>query len=99
MTLPHKWMPVLVAIAAHIIQYRIRVQTASERGSGTDANVYATIYGKDGETGKLPLKTSLTNRNKFEAGQCDEFLIDAANVGDLTKLLYVALFAAHIARS
>jgi hypothetical protein len=45
------------------------------------------MYGKDGDTGKIQLKTSLTNKNKFEAGQTDEFLIEAANVGELTRIM------------
>jgi hypothetical protein len=60
---------------AHIVSYHVKVATNKERGSGTDANVYVTLYGKDGDTGKIHLKTSLTNKNKFEAGQTDEFLV------------------------
>ena len=38
------------------------------QGAGTDANVYITIYGERGDTGKRKLLSS-NNENKFEIGQ------------------------------
>ena len=70
-----------------IIQYHITTNTSSQKGSGTNANVFLTIFGKDGDTGRCQLKTSLTHKDKFESGQADEFIIEAANVGELTRLM------------
>lgn len=33
------------------------------------------------------LKHSKTNSNKFESGQTDEFVVEAVDIGDLTKIL------------
>jgi len=35
------------------------------------------------------LKSSKTNRNKFERNQLDEFVIEAVDIGELKKILYV----------
>lgn len=43
--------------------------TGNERGSGTDANVFLTIFGEHGDSGERPLKHSETHTNKFEKGQ------------------------------
>ena len=37
-------------------------------------------------TGLLPLKASKTHRDKFERNQCDEFVIEAVDLGELRKI-------------
>lgn len=39
--------------------------------------------------GKILLKSSKTHKNKFEAGQTDEFVVEAVNIGELMKIKYV----------
>ena len=48
------------------VQYDVRVYTADVRGSGTDANVYITLYGENGDTGKRELKKKF--KDLFERG-------------------------------
>ena len=36
--------------------------------------------------GTLQLKTSKTHRDKFERGNCDEFVITAVDLGELRKI-------------
>lgn len=38
---------------ARITTYEVSVVTGDVRGAGTNANVYITIYGEEGDTGKL----------------------------------------------
>uniref|UniRef100_A0A663ND18 Lipoxygenase homology domains 1 n=1 Tax=Athene cunicularia TaxID=194338 RepID=A0A663ND18_ATHCN len=66
--------------------YEVRVLTGSVWGSGTDANVFLSIYGVGrGDTGERQLKRS-NNLNKFEKGQVDVFTIKAIDLGELKKL-------------
>ena len=52
-----------------VYKYIVGVYTADILLAGTDANVYMTIYGERGDTGKRKLLKSLTNdNNKFEQG-------------------------------
>lgn len=48
--------------------YKVSVMTGDVYGAGTDANVYLTIYGDQGDTGERKLRKSETNSNKFERG-------------------------------
>ena len=45
------------------------VHTGDVRGSGTDANVFLTLFGDKGDTGERKLHKSETHSNKFERGQ------------------------------
>ena len=37
-------------------------------------------------TDKIYLKSSLTNKNKFQKGKTDEFVLEVAQIGDLKKI-------------
>lgn len=50
------------------IPYIVKVYTGDVKYAGTDANVFLTIYGKDGDSGERQLKDS-EHRNKFERKQ------------------------------
>ena len=58
--------------------------TGDKKGAGTDANVSITIFGKSGQTDKLPLKSK--SKNVFERNQSDIFTIKAKCVGPMTKI-------------
>ena len=66
--------------------YHVYVHTGDKFGAGTDANVYVTLFGEVDDTGTVFLKSSKTNRNKFERNQIDEFVVEAVDIGDLRKL-------------
>lgn len=63
-------------------QYKIAVRTGDVRGAGTDANVFAQIFGENGDTGERKLEAS---GNNFERGHTDTFGIEAVSLGELTK--------------
>ncbi len=59
--------------------------TGDKSGAGTDANVFLTIYGVNGDSGERELRKS-DNINKFERNQIDTFKISAIELGDLQKI-------------
>eukprot|EP01118_Nematostelium_gracile_P009375 TRINITY_DN3151_c0_g1_i3.p1 TRINITY_DN3151_c0_g1~~TRINITY_DN3151_c0_g1_i3.p1 ORF type:complete len:513 (-),score=190.16 TRINITY_DN3151_c0_g1_i3:51-1589(-) len=63
--------------------YQISVFTGDRRGAGTDANVFIELYGDKGRTGSRPLNNS---QNNFERAQVDNFTIEGADIGKLTKI-------------
>uniref|UniRef100_T1ITA5 PLAT domain-containing protein n=1 Tax=Strigamia maritima TaxID=126957 RepID=T1ITA5_STRMM len=68
-----------------MVQYEIRVATGDIYGAGTDANVYISVFGTSGESGKLQLTKKYTNL--FERGRTDCFIMDLPDdLGELTKL-------------
>lgn len=45
------------------------------------------LFGENGDSGELAMKTSLTHRDKFERGNIDQFLFpDLLSLGQLHKL-------------
>lgn len=54
-------------------KYTVEVYTGDMRGGGTDANVFITIFGDQGDSGERPLVKSETHKNKFEKGQVSNY--------------------------
>lgn len=61
-------------------QYKVIVKTASDQYSGTDANVWIKIHGKNGVTG---MGLDNPGKDDFEAGSTDEFSVEGADVGPI----------------
>ena len=72
------------------VKYDVAVYTGSEFGCGTNANVFITIYGANGDTGKRALTQK--GRDLFERGQKDDFQIEAVDLGKLVICLLLMLF-------
>ena len=51
--------------------------TSDERGAGTDANVFLTLYGKKGKTDEIQIGNATDN---FEQGQLDKFKVRIFNL-------------------
>ncbi|XP_066103487.1 lipoxygenase homology domain-containing protein 1 isoform X1 [Saccopteryx bilineata] len=66
------------------VKYEVIVTTGQEPGAGTDANVFVTIYGSNGDTGKRELKQKM--RNLFERGSTDHFFLETLDLGELRKV-------------
>ncbi|KAE8285273.1 Lipoxygenase-like proteiny domain-containing protein 1 [Larimichthys crocea] len=66
--------------------YQVSVMTGDVYGAGTDANVFLTIYGDQGDTGERKLSKSETNSNKFERGSVDKFTLEAVDLGIVFKI-------------
>ncbi|XP_005356347.1 lipoxygenase homology domain-containing protein 1 isoform X2 [Microtus ochrogaster] len=66
------------------VKYEIIVTTGYEPGAGTDANVFVTIFGANGDTGKRELKQKM--RNLFERGSTDRFFLETLELGELRQV-------------
>ncbi len=64
-------------------QWLIRVFTSDMPNAGTDANVTVVIYGREGRTDDIQLKTK---GNMFERGQCDKFKVETDDIGQPFKM-------------
>ena len=62
------------------------MKTGDVRGAGTDANVNIQIFGKDGDTGLLHLKSSDNTGNKFERARTDLFKLEATDIGKVWNI-------------
>ncbi|CAG5116253.1 unnamed protein product, partial [Candidula unifasciata] len=68
-----------------VVSYFITVYTGKDPGSETDAQIYITMFGDYGDSGKRELKVS--NRERpFRQGQADTFEIEAVHLGSLNKI-------------
>lgn len=66
------------------VKYEIITITGDEKGAGTDANVFITIYGSNGDSGCRQLQQKF--RNLFERGRTDRFLLEMLDMGELQKV-------------
>ena len=78
----------LIALKLILVKtYQVDVYTGDKFGCGTDANVYCTIFGDKGDTGKRQLERSETHTNKFERKQLDRFRVQSADLGNIFKMI------------
>ncbi|XP_030598877.1 lipoxygenase homology domain-containing protein 1 [Archocentrus centrarchus] len=66
------------------VKYEIIVITGDEKGAGTDANVFITLYGTNGDSGCRQLRQKF--RNLFERGRTDRFSVEMLDMGELQKV-------------
>ncbi|XP_058412554.1 lipoxygenase homology domain-containing protein 1 isoform X2 [Diceros bicornis minor] len=66
------------------VKYEVIVTTGYEPGAGTDANIFMTIFGANGDTGKRELKQKM--HNLFERGSTDRFFLETLELGELRKV-------------
>lgn len=65
------------------VKYEVIVITGDVMGAGTNANVFITLYGTNGDTGKRELKQKF--RDLFERKQTDKFEIEALDLGKINN--------------
>uniref|UniRef100_A0A671PP20 Lipoxygenase homology domain-containing protein 1-like n=1 Tax=Sinocyclocheilus anshuiensis TaxID=1608454 RepID=A0A671PP20_9TELE len=66
--------------------YTLKIKTGEKKHAGTDANIFAILYGENDDTGLINPKASKSHKNKFEKGMIDEFIVEAVDLGELQKL-------------
>lgn len=66
------------------VKYEVIVTTGFEKGAGTDANVFVTVFGVNGDSGKRALKNKLWNL--FERGRTNRFYLETLDLGELKKV-------------
>lgn len=65
-----------------MVSYKVSVVTADLPGSGTDANVFITIFGENGTSSERKLDSS---ENNFERGHTDVFQLQCVDLGELKR--------------
>uniref|UniRef100_G3NTG3 Lipoxygenase homology PLAT domains 1b n=1 Tax=Gasterosteus aculeatus aculeatus TaxID=481459 RepID=G3NTG3_GASAC len=66
------------------VKYEIIVITGDVKDGGTDSNVFITIYGVNGDSGKRHLRQSF--RNLFERGRTNRFVLEMLDLGELLRV-------------
>ncbi|KAJ8405697.1 hypothetical protein AAFF_G00316770 [Aldrovandia affinis] len=66
--------------------YTLKIKTGDKKYAGTDANVFAILYGEKDDSGIINLKACKSHKNKFERAMVDEFSVEAVDIGTLRKL-------------
>jgi hypothetical protein len=70
-----------------LVVYTVQIKTANVYGAGTDANVKMTLIGKcDGSPTSSGERILNNGRGKFERGSRDTFSVEAADLGEITKV-------------
>lgn len=83
--LRHEFEPSVVGSGTG--SYRLSVVTGQHKNAGTDANISVYIHGSDASSGPHPLRSSLTNKDKFEKGKTDIFEITVAeSIGEIQSV-------------
>jgi hypothetical protein len=59
------------------------VKTGDVFQAGTDADVHLKIFGKKGDTDKIPLRTADHTSNKFERNRIDKFTYEFTDLGEV----------------
>ncbi|XP_071103570.1 fatty acid synthase-like [Haliotis cracherodii] len=80
-------LPEIVCRPSATVTYTVKVTTGSAFGAGTDANIFIDLQGDLQKSGKIDLKKSETQKNKFERGKTDEFLLKTKDVGHLQRIV------------
>jgi hypothetical protein len=73
------------ALESH--HYKVHVFTGDVRKAGTDANVFVTLVGENGDSGERQVMKSETKTDKFERKQEDIFSVEAVDLGYVRKVI------------
>ncbi|RLV99983.1 hypothetical protein DV515_00009258, partial [Chloebia gouldiae] len=65
------------------ILYEVTVVTGDIESGGTDANIFMTVFGSNGNTEEMLLEK---NGDRFERGQEDSFIMEIADIAPLRKM-------------
>jgi len=76
------------------VKYEIIVITGDVNGAGTNANVFITLYGTTGDSGKRELKQKF--RDLFERKQTDKFEFEALDLGNYKSLNSLSILLRQI---
>ncbi|XP_061197824.1 lipoxygenase homology domain-containing protein 1-like [Saccostrea echinata] len=70
--------------------FHIKVTTGRKFGGATQANVYITLHGDEGSTGRIQLRNMASDSRddqNFQLGKTDEFIIESNDrIGKLSKI-------------
>jgi hypothetical protein len=69
-------------------EYTINVQTGSEMGAGTDANVFISLYGDQNKIVRHKLQKLASGEDPFERNKRDEFILENLDIGRVCLFYY-----------
>ncbi|XP_052774352.1 lipoxygenase homology domain-containing protein 1-like isoform X2 [Mya arenaria] len=69
-----------------LLKYEVQVVVGDHWAASTDANMYITLHGSHGDSGKRLLHKSVSNRVKFQRGQLDTFVFEVVDLETLEQL-------------
>ncbi|KAH3831729.1 hypothetical protein DPMN_104999, partial [Dreissena polymorpha] len=69
-----------------LLQYQVEIVTGDHWAASTDANMYITLYGSRGDSGRRLLHNCTNNRVKFQRGQVDIFKFEIVDLDTLSHL-------------
>ncbi|CAF4587849.1 unnamed protein product [Rotaria sp. Silwood1] len=67
--------------------YNVKIKTGDIFQGGTDADVYLKIFGENGDTDKIQLRTANNTSNKFERGHIDHFTFEFDDLGKIKRII------------
>ncbi|XP_061166198.1 lipoxygenase homology domain-containing protein 1-like [Saccostrea echinata] len=67
-------------------QFEVEIMTGNHWAAETDADIFVTIFGDKGDTGRRKLYHSLQEGDKFQRGKVDKFLFEAVSLGKLNQV-------------
>ncbi|CAF3703956.1 unnamed protein product, partial [Rotaria sordida] len=67
--------------------YNVRIKTGDIFRAGTDADVHLKIFGENGDTDKIQLRTANNTSNKFEQGRIDHFTFEFDDLGKIQHII------------
>eukprot|EP01123_Difflugia_compressa_P005057 TRINITY_DN1661_c0_g1_i1.p1 TRINITY_DN1661_c0_g1~~TRINITY_DN1661_c0_g1_i1.p1 ORF type:complete len:960 (-),score=248.52 TRINITY_DN1661_c0_g1_i1:25-2904(-) len=70
--------------SAPMVSYKVSVTTGDRRGAGTDANVFITLFGSEGDSGERQLEKP---GNNFERNKTDIFGLECVALGELQRII------------
>ena len=69
-------------------EFAIEVYTGKQKMSGTDANVFITLFGEHGASKKIHLVDPSSNKKCFEKNSVDNFRVQMYSIGELRRIRY-----------
>ncbi|XP_046584646.1 LOW QUALITY PROTEIN: lipoxygenase homology domain-containing protein 1-like [Haliotis rubra] len=70
-----------------VYHYTLTVHTGDHWAGETDAEIYMTLYGSHGDTGRRRLYVNPADGPKFRKGKTDAFEFEAVDLGELRNLV------------
>ena len=74
-------------VSVLVLRYYVATYTANTRNASTSGEVFVTLIGQLGDSGRRKLGASRTHQTRFGQGQIDVFSMEAVSVGSLQRVV------------
>ncbi|XP_072046121.1 lipoxygenase homology domain-containing protein 1-like [Amphiura filiformis] len=69
------------------VKYQIEIATGDDENAGTESNIYLTLYGERGDTGKRLMRIQGQDKVVFAKDATQTFTLEAVSLGAITKCI------------